>query len=521
MIGGEGADLLVGGDGNDTALMGAGDDTFTWAPGDDNDVLEGQDGTDRMRFLGANVAEAVDVSANGGRVRFFRNVANVVMDLNDVETVDFEALGGADNIVVGDLSGTDVTTVRSDLGAGDGAADRVAVTGTNGDDVVLVTGAASVLGLSAQVDVTGSEGGNDALTVNALAGDDIIEASALQPGAVQLVEVGDAGDDVLVGSAGDDVLQGGAGDDVLIGGGGADVLDGGDGDDIEIQNIVAAPGTALVATSGDQVTSATTADAEWIANHVQIVNGTTWITIGERSYQLSATDLSQLLADATALMASAEPPAPVGDFVWVDTDGDGVQDAGEAGLADVSVRLLDAGGNVVAKAVTDGAGRYELVPTEQGPFTLEVVIPDGFQPTLANAGSDDAVDSDADPATVVIGEPETTVRVDVPDAAETAGDLDVGLVAVPTEPTTTTVPPTTVPPTTGVPTTAVPTTTPTPVPTTAVPTTVVPTTTPTPTTTPEPTTVPTTAAPTTVAPPPEVPTTTAPTTAAPTTTPAG
>ena len=396
------------------------------------------------------------------------------------------------------------------------------MTGTNGDDVVLVTGAASVLGLSAQVDVTGSEGGNDALTVNALAGDDIIEASALQPGAVQLVEVGDAGDDVLVGSAGDDVIRGGAGDDVLIGGGGVDVLDGGDGDDIEIQNIVAAPGTALVATSGDQVTSATTADAEWIANHVQIVNGTTWITIGERSYQLSATDLSQLLADATALMASAEPPAPVGDFVWVDTDGDGVQDAGEAGLADVAVRLLDAGGNVVAKAVTDGAGRYELVPTDQGPFTLEVVIPDGFQPTLANVGSDDAVDSDADPARVVIGEPETTVRcrgrrrrgdgrrsrrrprgrADGTDhdhgpadhrpaddrGADDRGpddDADSG-------------PHDAVPDDDAGPDDAVPTTT-----------------------TPEPTTVPTTAAPTTVAPTPEVPTTTAPTTAAPTTTPAG
>ena len=31
------------------------------------------------------------------------------MDLDDVERIDVNALGGADNIVVGDLSGTDVT----------------------------------------------------------------------------------------------------------------------------------------------------------------------------------------------------------------------------------------------------------------------------------------------------------------------------------------------------------------------------------------------------------------------------
>ena len=46
---------------------------------------------------------------------FFRDIANVTMDLNDVETIDFNALGGADNIVVNDLSGTDVTEVNIDL----------------------------------------------------------------------------------------------------------------------------------------------------------------------------------------------------------------------------------------------------------------------------------------------------------------------------------------------------------------------------------------------------------------------
>ena len=81
MLGSEGDDLFNGGDGDDMALMGAGDDTFVWNPGDDNDTLEGQAGFDTMLFNGANVAENIDISANGERVRFFRNIANVTMDL--------------------------------------------------------------------------------------------------------------------------------------------------------------------------------------------------------------------------------------------------------------------------------------------------------------------------------------------------------------------------------------------------------------------------------------------------------
>jgi Ca2+-binding RTX toxin-like protein len=240
-LGSEGNDLINGGDGDDVALMGAGDDTFVWNPGDDNDTLEGQDGFDTMLFNGSNGAENIDIAANGGRVRFFRNVANVTMDLNDVEGIDFNALGGADTMVVNDLSGTDVTEVNLDLnagGGGDAQPDNVIVMGTSGDDVALVVGdtaGTSVLGLSAQINVVGAESANDRLTINALAGDDVVEASGLAAGAIQLTADGGNGDDILVGGEGADTLLGQAGDDVLIGGPGTDVLDGGPGDNVVIQ----------------------------------------------------------------------------------------------------------------------------------------------------------------------------------------------------------------------------------------------------------------------------------------------
>ena len=113
LLGGDGNDFIDGNQGNDTALLGAGDDTFQWDPGDGSDIVEGQDGTDTMLFNGANIDENIDVSANGGRVRFTRDVGNIVMDLNDVESIDVKALGGADNLTVNDLSGTDVTNVST------------------------------------------------------------------------------------------------------------------------------------------------------------------------------------------------------------------------------------------------------------------------------------------------------------------------------------------------------------------------------------------------------------------------
>jgi Ca2+-binding RTX toxin-like protein len=195
-----------------------------------------------MLFSGSNAAENVDITANDARVLFFRNIANVTMDLNGVESIDFRALGGADRVVVNDLSGTNVTEINTDLavaGAGDAEPDNLIVNGTNGDDVSVIAGDPSgvaAFGLAARVNITGAEAANDRLTVNMLAGDDVVDASSLTAGAIQLTAKGGAGNDVLIGGAGNDVLLGEAGDDVLIGGPGTDVLDGGPGDNTVIQD---------------------------------------------------------------------------------------------------------------------------------------------------------------------------------------------------------------------------------------------------------------------------------------------
>ncbi|MFT3788430.1 MAG: calcium-binding protein [Tepidisphaeraceae bacterium] len=255
--GGDGDDILIGGDsndtitpgrGNDVVFGGASDDTVVWNPGDGSDILEGQAGLDTLQFNGANIAEQIDVAANGSRVRFTRDVGNVLMDLNDVETVRYAALGGADTVTVGDLTGTATTAVVADLalnGAGDGAGDTVIVNATAGADTAIVNGAgstATVLGLSAQTLVTTPDPSLDRIILRGLAGADSLSATTLAVGVIGLTLDGGSQGDSITGSPGVDSIIGGTENDTVNGiggndaivwnpGDGSDTVDGGDGFD--------------------------------------------------------------------------------------------------------------------------------------------------------------------------------------------------------------------------------------------------------------------------------------------------
>jgi hypothetical protein len=86
-----------------------------------------------------------------------------------------------------------------------------------------------------------------------------------------------------------------------------------------------------------------------------------------------------LTSDAICVHEDGTPCAPVlhpykiGDTVWGDSNGNGVQDAGEAGIAGVTVTLLDAAGNPVPNgtATTDANGNY-FFRVEPGTYTIQV-----------------------------------------------------------------------------------------------------------------------------------------------------
>ncbi len=89
----------------------------------------------------------------------------------------------------------------------------------------------------------------------------------------------------------------------------------------------------------------------------------------------------------------------IGDFVWEDSNLNGIQDAGEAGIPGVLVKLRDSGGNVVATQLTDAAGGYLFIGVPAGSYTVEFVLPAGYLFSPAGQGSDPSVDSNANPAT--------------------------------------------------------------------------------------------------------------------------
>ena len=105
--------------------------------------------------------------------------------------------------------------------------------------------------------------------------------------------------------------------------------------------------------------------------------------------------------------AGVVPIVSLGDAVWIDADDDGVYDAAEAPLANVTVTLVDAAGNPVTDAdgnpvgptTTDANGRYSFENLLPGQYSVIFTLPAGYAWSTPNLGADDGLDSDAVPAT--------------------------------------------------------------------------------------------------------------------------
>ena len=134
-----------------------------------------------------------------------------------IEPVRFQAFEGADNVVIHDLSGTNVQASGIGSEGADGQVDRVTITGMAGNEMIGVFSTAGVTGIngtSAPATIVDAETA-DQLVVNGGASNDTIDASSLPLGTITLAVDGGLGDDVLFGGQESQLLLGAAGNDVL------------------------------------------------------------------------------------------------------------------------------------------------------------------------------------------------------------------------------------------------------------------------------------------------------------------
>jgi uncharacterized repeat protein (TIGR01451 family) len=115
-------------------------------------------------------------------------------------------------------------------------------------------------------------------------------------------------------------------------------------------------------------------------------------------------------------------PVSLGDKIWHDLNGNGIQDAGEPGISGVTVYLTDSNGSRILQSglpiqrTTDSNGLYSFTGLTPGAYGVEVVKPSGYAAFSSRGeGSDAALDSDlssagtSDPVQLNSGDVETSI----------------------------------------------------------------------------------------------------------------
>ena len=170
-------------------------------------------------------------------------------------------------------------------------------------------------------------------------------------------------------------------------------------------------GTATVTATGG------TLPYQYIWSNGQMIATATGLSVG--NYFVTVIDdngcfvIDQVDVNATTTTGDVN----IGDYVWFDTNRDGIQDANEVGFNNVMVKLLTVGQDgtfgtlddeVVATETTSndpaltGAGYYLFENVAVGTYQIEFMLsslPNDYMITLANQGMNDNLDSDANSLT--------------------------------------------------------------------------------------------------------------------------
>ena len=93
-------------------------------------------------------------------------------------------------------------------------------------------------------------------------------------------------------------------------------------------------------------------------------------------------------------------PARIGDTVWIDRNGNGLQDYREPAASGVQLSLIGGSGEEIAGAVSDEYGFYCFDGLPPGNYTVRISPPSSFRLTARDSAAPGEIDSDADPDTL-------------------------------------------------------------------------------------------------------------------------
>ncbi|MGL5244529.1 MAG: SdrD B-like domain-containing protein, partial [Sarcina sp.] len=147
---------------------------------------------------------------------------------------------------------------------------------------------------------------------------------------------------------------------------------------------------------------------------------------------------AQITNEATITFDGGEekPPPPttdvfkssIGDFVWEDTDGNGIQGDGEPGIANATVKLYGDSNftNLISTVQTAGNGKYLFDNLKAGSYYIEFIAPQGYEFTLKDVGG--AVSNNNSKANQVTGKTDEIILSRNQDRT----DIDAGLIRLAT-----------------------------------------------------------------------------------------
>jgi uncharacterized repeat protein (TIGR01451 family) len=127
--------------------------------------------------------------------------------------------------------------------------------------------------------------------------------------------------------------------------------------------------------------------------------------------------------------------AAIGNLVWLDEDGNGYQDAGETGIANITVELWNAGHtSLLASTITDASGNYIFKNIAAGTYQVDVLnssLPAGLVQTRIPGGSGDFINK-SDPYTLIIAAGSENLQADFgfnwAPSSDTEGNMGSGAI---------------------------------------------------------------------------------------------